>query len=263
MKITERALGVGMPDERDLLSNDILNRMKGGILHPDGFPPWLGGSLPSAGPPPGLDWGGQDHPAPEPLSLDGRMPGQSSSDAWQGLFAAPQFSLQSEFQSPSGYAPVAGDDNRLARILFAEGASTPEDYPALGWTIMNRVGQFGHGETLDDVIHKPGQFASVKEGNSAHVDSDQWTRSASPERMDSASSEAWTRAQQVARGILSGSISDPTGGATLFFNSDHFDGSPNSAPGKSFPKMLSGRTIIASPYKTQTSSRNRNYFWIE
>lgn len=155
-----------------------------------------------------------------------------------------------------GYMPASGDENLLARAIYAEGANTPDDYDALGWSMVNRVGASRRWKSLNDVIHDPGQFSSVKGGGSPR-----WRETADPSRLNAVSAKAWAQAQEAAHGVLSGSVPDPTGGGQFFFSSDHYNGHPETAP-RNFRDMLS--TLRASPYQGHTAaSGERNYFFVK
>jgi spore germination cell wall hydrolase CwlJ-like protein len=138
---------------------------------------------------------------------------------------------------------------------MAEGAGTPDDMNALGWAIVNRVGNRGFGRTLKDVIHHPGGFESVG-GNSPL-----WRQSAKPGSFTGANTAAWQRAKRAAQGILNGDIYDPTNGAVFFFSWPDYDGSPESAPGD-YKRMLKNNLISsADPWVRPRGTTN--YFFKE
>jgi len=64
-----------------------------------------------------------------------------------------------------GYTPQPGDAGNLARVIYAEGSNTPQDMDALGWAVVNRVGDREFGPTMDAVIHKKNAFQSVHENS--------------------------------------------------------------------------------------------------
>ncbi|MGZ8337127.1 MAG: cell wall hydrolase [Allosphingosinicella sp.] len=115
-----------------------------------------------------------------------------------------------------GYVPVAEDVEQLAGLIYSEAESTPEDFVAVGWTAVNRVGRPGYGRTLRGVIHQPGQFEPVREGNRRGRDSPHWTRFGRPDLLDPAERASADQARRTARDLLTGRIPDPTGGATHF-----------------------------------------------
>jgi hypothetical protein len=104
------------------------------------------------------------------------------------------------------------DRELLARLLQAEaGSEGPLGMLAVGSVIANRAKARGYGDTIRDVMMKPGQFSplnSITEyaGGEQGVDFDQLRASET--------------AYAVADAILSGQYDDPTGGATHFYNPD-------------------------------------------
>jgi len=131
-------------------------------------------------------------------------------------------------------ATTASDDDvrLLGRLIFAEGADhwdKPGAMEGIGWTVRNRMGAPGFPKTLDGVVFQPRQFQGV--GNR------QWNNAADPSALTGTDALAYQHAQDVARGILNGDISDKTGGATYFFTS------PDGAPPNDFftKKLESGR----------------------
>jgi hypothetical protein len=64
-----------------------------------------------------------------------------------------------------GYTPQPGDAGDLARIIYAEGSNTPQDMDALGWAVVNRVGDREFGPSMDAVIHKKNAFQSVQDNS--------------------------------------------------------------------------------------------------
>ena len=73
-----------------------------------------------------------------------------------------------------GCTPQPGDAGELARVIYAEGSNTPQDMDALGWAVVNRVGDREFGPTMEAVIHKRNAFQSVQDN------SGQWQGSANP-----------------------------------------------------------------------------------
>lgn len=154
-----------------------------------------------------------------------------------------------------GYTPMPEDENTLARLIFAEGGAS-EDFPAIGWSIVNRVGLAKFGKTLKDVGKQPQAFSSVDKGGSP-----QYRLSAHPSEMDPISAAKWQRAQQVAHDLMNGLIPDPTGGGQFFFASDHYNGDPQTAPGY-YKKAL--KNMHAGPYQGHAdASGNKTSFFIE
>jgi spore germination cell wall hydrolase CwlJ-like protein len=184
--------------------------------------------------------------------------------------AAPSWDPAPQLPAPAigqhGYQPAPGDENTLARIIYAEGSNTPEDYGALGWSVVNRIGASRHWKTLDDVVFDPGQFDSVKNGGSAR-----WRDTADPSKMNSSNAKAWQYAQRVAHGILAGAVQDPTGGAKYFFSSPDLDGdalkAASAANSPWFYNRLKNGDFQAAQYQghigQDINGPRRNYFTIE
>ena len=151
-----------------------------------------------------------------------------------------------------GYVPQPDDSNPLARIIYAESSNTPSDMPAMGWAVVNRVGDSEFGKTLDAVIHQKNAFQSVQDN------SGQWQKSADPQGLTGPNATAWQNAQDTAQGILGGAIPDPVNGAAYFFTSPKYNGDPASAP-RDFQRML-GHDLIAPVYPPRNTGTN-NYFF--
>ncbi|HKY17840.1 MAG TPA: cell wall hydrolase [Rhizomicrobium sp.] len=152
----------------------------------------------------------------------------------------------------NGYVPQANDANLLARLIFAEGASTPQDMDRLGWAAVNRVGNREFGQTLERVLHQRNAFEPV------YKNSHQWQLSADPQKLTGPNAAAWQRAQDTAQGILEGSIPDPIDGAAYFFHSRDYKGTPETALGD-YKRMLGDNLIV--PVYSQESSGTGNYFF--
>jgi hypothetical protein len=122
----------------------------------------------------------------------------------------------------------------LARLIFAEAGdhwNVPGAMEGVGWTARNRVGAPGFRKTLPDVILKPGGFDGPKNS--------QWQKAGDPSKLTGKDAVAYQRALEVARGVLSGDIPDPTGGATFFYSRK-----PNQAvPAWFEPRIANGRFI--------------------
>lgn len=136
-----------------------------------------------------------------------------------------------------GYVPQDGDENSLARIIYAESSNTPSDMPAIGWSVVNRVGDPEFGKTLDDVINQKNAFSSVQNNDR------QWRGSADPGRLTGPNAKAWQQAQDTAQGIIGGAIPDPVDGGTYFFSSSSYNNGQGRAPG-GFQGMLIGNRIV-------------------
>ena len=170
-----------------------------------------------------------------------------------------------------GYRPAAGDENTLARLIFAEGGDTSDDFPAVGWSIVNRVGVREFGKTMNDVRDKDNGFQSVEKGGGPIGGSRQWQLSGEPSKMDPISAKAWRHAQEAAHGILTGVIQDPTGGAQYFFSSSDVDGDAVKAsrtlPSQWFYNRFRQGNLRPAQYQghigRDAKGPRRNYFAIE
>lgn len=113
-----------------------------------------------------------------------------------------------------GYQPQQGDVDLLARIIYAEGGLEDEAYPALGWSIVNRIGSSGRPKTLAGVVYEPNQFYA------ASKDNERWMETQDPSKIARYNRRLWGQARLTAEGILSGQIPDPVRGGTYFYTSD-------------------------------------------
>ncbi|HEX4197721.1 MAG TPA: cell wall hydrolase [Caulobacteraceae bacterium] len=163
---------------------------------------------------------------------------------------------------PNNYKPQPGDEDLLARMIYAETSDIPQDSAAIGWSIMNRTGDLAFGKTLTDVMNQKNAFAFVPGSRAGPKGSGQWQASANPAALTDGDAASWAAANQAAAGILNGSIPDPTGAATEFFSSKDYNGNPATAkPG--FPGRLERGTIVPSPYTSRSTQAVRNYFFVE
>jgi len=185
---------------------------------------------------------------------------QKESPDYDPVAALKKPSRQPESRAPAKLGP--DDQMLLARIIYAETSNIPEDAAAIGWAIRNRVGRRGYGATLKDVLRKDNAFQPLEEGGGPAGGSKQWRGGMDPSKLTGANAKSWAVAQQVAAGIIDGSIPDPTGGATLFFSSAKFDGSWKTAPGD-FRRMLRTPTIQPSIYQNHSKRPRSNYFFTE
>jgi hypothetical protein len=62
---------------------------------------------------------------------------------------------------------------------------------------------------------------------------------------------------------MSGDIRDPTGGATHFFSSGRYDGTPETAPEGDFRGMLRRGAVTPSRYRSRARGGRKNYFFQE
>ena len=152
--------------------------------------------------------------------------------------------------------------SRWSTTSYGETSDIPQDAAAIGWTMVNRVGDREFGATLTDVLRQRNGFQIVPEGGGPAGGTAQWRATEDPSKLTGANTASWAIAQQVAAGIIDGSIPDPTGGATFFFSADDFDGMPKNAPG-GFERMLRTAAIQPSLYKSQSKQHRSNFFFIE
>lgn len=162
-----------------------------------------------------------------------------------------------------GYMPKAGDAMLLARIIYAETLSNPEDFAAIAATTVNRVGERQFGSTLDAVVHQRNAFQSLEVGGGPKGGSALWQESANPEKLTGAKLERWKQAMAVAEGVLNGNIADPTGGATFFMASSVYErGKPHTTKG-SFRKGLESGILVDSAYVSSSKRKIQNHFFVE
>lgn len=167
-----------------------------------------------------------------------------------------------EVFGPRNYKIQPGDELTLARMIFAEGAGTPGDHAAIGWSIMNRVGHREHGDSLTAVLRDRNGFQIVPEGGGPTGGSDLWRMSANPEALKGPNRLSWENAVRVANGILSGEIPDPVDGGRFFYaSSTVFDGRVNTVKGGWFRSAYKTGKIVAAPYKSQATGERKNYFF--
>lgn len=226
----------------------------GGVLHPDGV--ILGGLRER-------DFSGGLNLIADRKPLDfnenGTVPNPQADDGgfYTGLTPyAPDPDAQRLFRqglNGHGYVPAPGDANLLARLVFAEGASTPQDMDALGWAAINRVGDREFGPTLDRVLHRRNAFEPVQKNSPL------WRDSADPQRLTGPNAAAWQRAQDTAQGILGGVIPDPINGAPYFFSKPGYNGYPNTAPDGFYRHALEQERI--APVFPLRNSGTNNYFF--
>ena len=124
------------------------------------------------------------------------------------------------------------------------------------WAAVNRVGRRDKGATLDAVVNQKNAFEALKKG-------DLWGMSANPSALTGPNKDAWDKAGEVARGILNGSIPDPTGGATMFLPAwAYHPGDEASTPGD-YPRMFREGRLAPSPYNSSPDWKAKNYFFVE
>jgi len=175
----------------------------------------------------------------------------------------PTVSSRSAGVNGKGYTPKAGDAMLLARIIYAESLSNPEDFEAIGWTTVNRVGERQHGSTLDAVINRRKAFQPLEVGGGPEGGSALWQETADPDKLTGAKLKEWKHALAVAEGILNGKIADPTGGATFFMASSVYErGKPGTTKGFFEKRLKSGR-LVDSAYVSRSKRKKQNHFFVE
>jgi len=104
----------------------------------------------------------------------------------------------------------------LAQTIYGEARGSPQDRIPIGHTVLTRAtnGWAWDGETIREVVTKPDQYKCFKPG--AGIENYKATQN--PEKDDP---RAFTQCLEIAQGILSGRIPDPTGGATHFYEKGH------------------------------------------
>ena len=107
------------------------------------------------------------------------------------------------------------DEILLARMIFGEARSCSYmERLAVGFSAVNRVndGKKWNGETLSEVLLKPWQYSCFNDGDPNRV------KLMDPKSYDT---NSFYECLNVAGDILSGKITDPTNGATHYFNPDY------------------------------------------
>jgi spore germination cell wall hydrolase CwlJ-like protein len=152
--------------------------------------------------------------------------------------------------SGSTEPPDPDDVDVLARMIFGEGADhydVPGAMEGIGWVARNRIGARGFPDTLTGVINQTDtrgipQFSAV--GNAIWNGNKPWTQAGNPSTLQGSDIAAYKRAHDVAQGILSGQIADPTGGATYYYTSN--DGQPPGGPDGFFSKAMNSGRLVQS-----------------
>lgn len=104
-----------------------------------------------------------------------------------------------------------GDDFMLALCMWREARGDGEaGMQAVGSTIRNRVKIGGDATSYYREIVRPLQFSSITALGDPELNL--WPYLHSP-----VEAESWATAQKIAAGIISGSLSDNTNGATHYF----------------------------------------------
>ena len=136
------------------------------------------------------------------------LAGQQFADSRGGLV------LNDASGAPDEYTPT---EKLLARLIYAEAAgehSVPDAMEAVAWTVRNRVESPLFPGTFEEVIlQKIGQKNQFRS-----IGGKLWKEAGNPAVLRGPSLRAYNRALAVARGVLTGTIPDPTRGA-LYFHS--------------------------------------------
>lgn len=137
-------------------------------------------------------------PAPEPVAAP---PAPIQAPQPQVQDQAPQAAPQGPSATPMAYSPQ--DRDALTRMLATEAIGEgPVGMAAAGHVAVNRLKSgYGGAKSLAEIVNQPHQFEGM-----AHA--------------GQVSPHAYDAAGQVADGILSGQVPDPTGGAMAFLNPD-------------------------------------------
>lgn len=100
----------------------------------------------------------------------------------------------------------------LARAIFGEGRSLSEQGRiAIGWVVRNRIGYSQWGIAYHDVILHPSHFSAFNK-------TDRNRKLVEDPSSDLTQRNAWHQCYDLASGILSGSIPDPTKGANHYYS---------------------------------------------
>jgi len=141
---------------------------------------------------------------------------------------------------------------------MAERADTPEAMAALGWAAVNRVTP---GGTIDAVIYQPHQFSSVPDKRHPKGCA-YWEMTTHPQDFTGPDLGSCKHAGEVAHGILSGEIPDPTDGGVFFFSAPRYSAhNPTAAPGRDFQDMLRSKAISPTVSYPSRAGNMRTYFF--
>ena len=165
----------------------------------------------------------------QPLPSDGRYAVGRSPDLTQGEGIQPLVTGL----NGRGYIPADGDQDWLARIMFAESGSAPQDFAKVGWAVVNRVGDRQFRPTLAGVVT---QTYGSNGGHQLAYGTPQWDLTADPNSLKGLDAVRYNQALQTAGDILNGNIADPTNGANYFYT--------GPTPNTFFkPRIASGRLV--------------------
>ena len=125
------------------------------------------------------------------------------------------------------------DRELLARTLEAEAGNQGfGGMLAAGSVIMNRANSSGYGDGVRGVILKPGQFSAW---NSRKNPDGSFVHAGGKQGQDMREMRASADAYRATDQLLSGNYTDPTGGATHYFNPDY--GKPYWYKGQGFQRI--------------------------
>lgn len=115
------------------------------------------------------------------------------------------------------------------------------DYPALAWSVINRVGARGFPDNLDGVTQQKDHNGNYE----LAYDKPLWRASGDPDSLSGRDALSYNAAARAAEGVLNGSIPDPTGGAQYFHS--------GPVPSKGFyPNGIASGRLRPSDYESDT-----------
>ncbi len=117
-----------------------------------------------------------------------------------------------------GSTSSLSDEDRglLTRLALGEASSDPQERAGVIATALNRVGKPGWADSVKGVVFQPKQFAATQNKKGGFY---------------KYSADDYANARNIVDGVVSGSITDPTGGATNFHASS-MDPPPKWTKGK-------------------------------
>lgn len=148
-----------------------------------------------------------------------------------------------------GFPPSDADVELLARALYAEAGNSPEAWPGVAWSIINRVDPANPKRaTVNDVLQERDQFENYGSGRWVH----------DPANMAPADKAAYMDARRMARDIMEGRVPDMTRGGTYFYSNEV--GHPRVQPlkdkhNKSKVDPITGVIKYGEPARTFFGSR--------
>ena len=117
-----------------------------------------------------------------------------------------------QFMADEKIAEDAAEKELLARAIYGEASNQgDEGMQAVGNVILNRVnGKDWYGNTITDVILNPKQFSAFND-----IEDKNYKRMMSATKEND---EAYSKALEIAEGLMQGTIEDNTEGATHYYN---------------------------------------------